>query len=115
MGDANRCTECGLCRTVCPVFLILKNETLSPRGKVKIIKNDILDEIFFACTLCKNCAIACPLNLKLGPDFLKHRAKLERNNKTTKANKQMIENVRKYGNPFGKIEKGKSPTKLFCC
>lgn len=115
MVEVNKCTECGLCRNACPVFIILKSETLSPRGKVMLLKEDVMDEIFFACTLCKNCAVACPLGLKLGDDFIKQRAKLEKENKTTKANKLMIENIRKYGNPLGEIEEGKIPKDLFCC
>jgi hypothetical protein len=33
----------------------------------------------------------------------------------TESNKKMIENVRAYGNPFGKVEEGKIPEKLYCC
>ena len=101
MLESSKCTECGLCRSACPVFSILKRETLSPRGKVMLLKEDIKDEIFFACTLCKNCTVACPLGLDLTKDFLKHRAKLEKEHKTTKANRILIENIRKFGNPFG--------------
>ena len=115
MGDANKCTECGLCRTACPVFNVIKSETLSPRGKVMLLKEGVEHEIFFACSLCGSCAVACPLDLDFGKDFKKQRAKLEKENKTTKANRKLIENIRKYGNPFGKVEKGKIPKELFCC
>jgi hypothetical protein len=33
----------------------------------------------------------------------------------TEVNKEMIENIRNYGNPLGKIEEGKIPKKLYCC
>ena len=113
--ESKKCTECGLCRKACPIFLTLKKETVSPRGKVMLLKDDIKDEIFFACSLCKNCTVACPLDLPLDEDFIKHRAKLEKAERTTKANKLLIENVRKYGNPIGKVEEGKIPKELFCC
>lgn len=115
MAESDKCTECGLCRNACPVFSILKSETLSPRGKVMILKEEIKDEIFYACTLCKNCTTACPLKLDLDKDFRNHRAKLEQDKKTTKAYKLLIENVRKYGNPVGEVEEGKVPKELFCC
>lgn len=115
MAESTKCTECGLCRTACPVFDIMKVETLSPRGKVMLLKEDVKDEIFYACTLCKNCTVACPLKLELDKDFKNHRAKLEEDNKTTDSYKVMIDNVRKYGNPFGKVEEGKLPKELFCC
>jgi len=115
MDDSSRCTECGLCRQACPVFNILKSETVSPRGKVMLLKEEVKDEIFYACTLCKNCTTACPLKLELDKDFRKYRAKLEEAGKTTEANKILIDNVRKHGNPFGKVEEGKKPKELFCC
>lgn len=80
-----------------------------------LLKEDVKDEVFFACTLCKSCTTACPLGLELDKDFRKHRAKLEKVNKTTKPNRLLIDNVRKYGNPFGKVEEGKIPKRLFCC
>jgi len=115
LADYKKCTECGLCRNACPVFNVIKRETLSPRGKVLMLKDDIKDEIFWACSLCKNCVVACPLGLKLCPDFVKQRAKLEKEGKTTQSNRHLIENVRKYGNPIGKVEEGKIPKELFCC
>ena len=115
LAESKKCTECGLCRNVCPIFLVLKKETLSPRGKAKLLKEKINDKVFYACTLCKSCTVACPLDLALGPEFIQQRTKLEEKNITTKANKILIENVRKYGNPLGKIEEGKIPKELFCC
>lgn len=115
LAEKDKCTECGLCRSACPVFNILKSETLSPKGKVMLLKEDVKDEIFYACTLCKNCTVACPLGLEIVKDFRAHRVKLEEEKKTTKANMLLIENVRKYGNPFGEVEEGKVPKELFCC
>lgn len=108
MLESTKCTECGLCRSACPVFSVLKRETVSPRGKIMLLREDIKDEVFFACTLCKNCTVACPLGLDLTKDFVKHRSKLEKENKTTKANRLLVENIRKFGNPFGEDDKTSS-------
>lgn len=107
-----KCTACGMCKALCPVFSILKEETLSPRGKVLILKKDIYDKIIFDCSLCKACEVKCAQQLKLCEAFKKARLILAENNKATDANKEMIENIRKFGNPFGKqAEKGK----FYCC
>jgi hypothetical protein len=45
----------------------------------------------------------------------KLRSYLEKENLQTDTNKEMIENIRKFGNPFGKLEEGKIPKKLYCC
>jgi len=69
--------------------------------------------VFYLCTLCKACEKNCPLNLDLG--LKEYRAELVQNRVETEATKKMIENVRQYGNPFGKVEKGKVPKDLYCC
>jgi hypothetical protein len=33
----------------------------------------------------------------------------------TDANREMIANVRRYGNPFGPLRPGEIPKKLTCC
>ncbi len=111
--NAKQCTECGLCKNACPVYKALIKETVSPRGKALLIKEDVKNEIFYYCTLCKACEKACPLNLDLG--FKEYRKDLVKNGVEIESGKKMIENVRAYGNPFGKIEKGKIPKDLYCC
>jgi len=111
--SAKKCTECGLCKNSCPAYKALKRETISPRGKAMLIKEDVKDEVFYACTLCKACEANCPLNLDLG--LKEWRVELVKNGVETEAGKTMIENVRQHGNPFGKVEKGKVPKDLYCC
>lgn len=110
---AKKCTECGMCKTSCPAYKALQRETVSPRGKAMLIKEGIKNEVFYLCTLCKACEKNCPLNLDLG--LKEYRAELVQNRVETEATKKMIENVRQYGNPFGKVEKGKVPKDLYCC
>ncbi|MFH1210475.1 MAG: (Fe-S)-binding protein [archaeon] len=110
---AKKCTECGLCKNACPVYRAAKRESVSPRGKAMLIKQDVKHGVFYGCTLCKACEVACPLNLDLG--LKEWRVELVKSGIETEAGKKMIENVRQYGNPFGKVEKGKVPKDLYCC
>lgn len=108
-----KCIKCGMCKSLCPVFKVLKEEESSPRGHSIILTNKILQESLFKCNLCKACERKCPLNLKICDAILKARESLSLKNKNPKTNQEMIENVRKTGNPFG----GKKPSgdKLYCC
>ncbi len=40
-----KCTKCGLCKELCPVFKIIREEPYSPRGRVIILDNDVYDKI----------------------------------------------------------------------
>ena len=113
MADIEKCTLCGLCKANCPIYKVLLEEKYSPRGKAMLIKKEILSDIFYDCTLCGACEVECPVDIDI--DMRKIRNKLVEKGMETSVNKKMIENVRKYGNPFGKIEKGKIPKELYCC
>ena len=111
--DWAKCVKCGFCRSCCPVFSVLMSEVDSPRGKAILMQKDFLDELFYNCTLCKACKFTCPLSLDI--DVAEIRQKLVKNGITTEANEKMIKNIREFGNPFGKVEKGKKPKDLYCC
>jgi len=110
-----KCSLCGLCKAYCPVYNALLSETAGPRGKAILIKKEIPDKIFYNCSLCKSCDNECPAGIELTKEIREMRERLAAEGKETEANKAMIENVRKFGNPFGSIEKGKIPKKLYCC
>ena len=108
-----QCMKCGLCKSSCPVFKVLKEEYSSPRGFALIAKNKILDKIVFKCTLCKACEKNCPLDIKLVDGIMKIRQALAVKQQNTKVNKEMLNNIKKTGNPFGKNpDKNK---RLYCC
>jgi Fe-S oxidoreductase len=113
MSEIDKCTLCGLCRVKCPTFKALKTEGNSPRGKAVLIKKRVEDEIFYTCTLCGACKQACPTHVDLG--LKPHRKDLQEKGVQTKANKKMIENVRKHGNPFGDPDSEGDPDDLYCC
>ena len=108
-----KCIKCGMCKSLCPVFKVLKEETVSPRGHSILINDDVFEETLFNCTLCKACEQKCPLNLKICDAVRSGREALSLKNKNLQSNEEMIKNVRKTGNPFGSgpIEKDK----LYCC
>lgn len=108
-----KCIRCGMCKSICPVFKVLKEEAVSPRGHSILINENIFEETLFNCTLCKACEQKCPLNLKICDAVRKGREALTLKNKNLKSNEEMIKNIRKTGNPFGSgpIEKDK----LYCC
>ncbi len=108
-----KCIQCGMCKSLCPVFKVLKEETVSPRGHSILINEGLFEKTLFNCSLCKACEQKCPLNLKICDAIRKGREALALKNKNLKSNEEMIENVRKTGNPFGNgpIDKDK----LYCC
>lgn len=110
-----KCFHCGLCKANCPVYKVLLRETVSPRGKSILMQNEMLSDVFYLCTLCKACDQKCPADVEVSEEIRNSRKELVEKGIETKANKEMIENIRKYGNPFGKIEKGKIPDKMYCC
>lgn len=110
----DNCIKCGMCKSLCPVFKILREEKVSPRGQSILLQEKILDEIAFKCNLCRACEEKCPLNLKICDAILKAREALVLRDKGLESNKEMIKNIRESGNPFGKDAPDKNG-KLYCC
>ncbi len=107
------CIECGLCREVCPIFTILRQEHISPRGLAILAEQEIASVVFYQCTLCRACRVICPVGHD--PDGENVRARLVAQGVETEANRTMIANIRQYGNPFGPLEEGEIPKVLTCC
>ena len=114
MKTAKDCINCGMCRNSCGVFKILLDERNSPRGRAILMKKDMIDKAFYYCTLCGRCNLNCPLGIDLLSEFRNNREEVVKR-LTTKSNREMIENVRKFGNPIGEVEEGRIPKKLYCC
>ncbi len=101
------CIQCGMCKALCPVFKVLKEERVSARGKGILLSDKIMDKVIFECTLCKGCEQKCPLGVKVCDAVRKVREAMVLMGKGLKSNEKMIENIRKFGNPFGKGENNK--------
>ena len=95
-----KCSLCGKCKEVCPVYKATRKETVSPRGKAILIKKDILDKTFYICTLCGACKEICPNKVDLLSDIKKRRSLLVEKGIESKKNREMVENIKNKGHPF---------------
>ncbi|MDD3679518.1 MAG: LUD domain-containing protein [Candidatus Shapirobacteria bacterium] len=117
------CLNCGACLNFCPVYHQIGShyggKYLGSRGVVFAAFSQSLKKAklanCFACTLCSACLENCPAKIDLPELMRKLRTLLEKEGWQTKENEKMIANIRKFGNPFGKIEEGQIPKELYCC
>lgn len=74
-----RCSKCGFCQAVCPVFGLTLRPALNARGKMMVLKevmdgsielSDELIETLFQCTTCGNCTQNCPSGVSV-PEIIK--------------------------------------------
>jgi Fe-S oxidoreductase len=108
------CVECGMCKSRCGVFRALREEQYSPRGKSDFARGKIMDKILFECNMCQACEKSCPLNVKVCEAVMKGREAMVLMGKGLAGNEEMMKNVRRSGNPFGKMT-DEDKEKLYCC
>ncbi len=84
-GQADQCTRCGSCQTVCPVHAVTLTESTCPRGKVHLAReieanrltpSKELQEVVFTCLMCKTCLPSCPSGVPTDVLFLRLRRAL---------------------------------------
>ncbi|MBS3080753.1 4Fe-4S dicluster domain-containing protein [Candidatus Pacearchaeota archaeon] len=97
----SKCIKCGMCNNFCPVLRDIGKEQNSPRGMAIMLDQGYYEKIVYKCTLCKVCEDNCPVELKLCDAFQKARRLLVLQKKDPKENKEMINNLKNTGNPFG--------------
>jgi len=88
--NLQECIKCGNCKSLCPVFKILREEYYSPRGHTIMLSNKIVEKFVWECCLCKACEEKCPFNLKICESIRKAREILNLKNKELKQNKVCI-------------------------
>ena len=101
-----KCIKCGLCKQLCPVFKVMREEQYSPRGKAILFNKEIYTEVVYNDTLSGACEKICPLNIKMHEAIIKARKVLVESKKEISENKEMILNLEKTGNVFGIREAG---------
>jgi L-lactate utilization protein LutB len=123
LGEILYCINCGSCLYFCPVYRqVFDSYGLHYFGGIGVSKlaftNDLkeaFDRGLYYCTTCQACKVNCPVGIDVPEIMKKLREFAVKSRLETESNKKMIENVRAYGNPFGKVEEGKIPEKLYCC
>lgn len=99
--NAEKCDHCGLCKENCPVFEDVRKEIVSPRSQLQYAAGNMQTAIAMNCTFCHACVLSCPYEIDIPSEIRKLRERMVQNGMETKAGKAMIENIRKYGNPYG--------------
>ena len=118
------CTQCGYCRSVCPIFEDRGWESSVARGKVilaygmlkdRFDVDDSIVEALYQCSTCKDCERRCPSNVSI-VDIVEAARKELFDEHLMEKHKVMADRIKKYGNPYGETEKrgeifGKKPKK----
>ena len=82
IAELRQCAACGTCHSVCPVYNLTGDDTLSARGKIHILRalaGDELDPskigrgIFERCLLCYACQTACPSGVETSKIWIRAR------------------------------------------
>ena len=107
------CNLCGICLAKDSLYKITQRETVSALGKILLLKQGVMDKIFYADHLSGELKSICPNKIDLTEEIIKMREKLVENGIETAANKMMIENLQKFGNPFG--DPKQKPKEIFWC
>ena len=93
-----KCSLCGKCKAVCPVFNVTLKEIVGPRAKRLLKQKNIIDKMFYICTLCKACIRKCPLGVEI--DFIKIREEMVKYGIETKKNRELIDKLRREGRAY---------------
>jgi Fe-S oxidoreductase len=109
--SVENCNLCGICNLHCPIYAILKKESVGPRLKAFLAKKKDYKEVFFLCTECGACLQSCPAQIDL--ECLEIRKQIVEKGAEPPANKIMRENIQKFNNPFGEVKKGKKIARYY--
>ncbi len=86
-----KCVRCGKCRSACPVFAEVKNETVAPRGHVFMVQmlrdgvvepSKAVNERLTTCLLCEACNVVCPSGIDIHELNAAARSYIYENNPT---------------------------------
>lgn len=80
--ETYKCGKCGICLAVCPIYLEIRDETVSPRAKVQLMKHYAeknlfpsphLGSLFNRCLMCGSCTAGCPSGVRHNALFMQMR------------------------------------------
>ena len=82
IDEVKECSKCGICKAVCPAFLVANNEVMSPRGRISLVEamlegnlslSDRYVDTIRTCIKCTRCADVCPSGIR--PDKIVQSAR----------------------------------------
>jgi glycolate oxidase iron-sulfur subunit len=74
IDEVKECSKCGICRSVCPVFLEINDEVMSPRGRISLIEallegglshSERYVDTIRSCIRCTRCSSVCPSGISV--------------------------------------------------
>lgn len=74
IDEVKECSKCGVCRSVCPVFLELNDEVMSPRGRVSLVEALLEGDLSYSesyidtirsCIKCTRCFGVCASGIRV--------------------------------------------------
>lgn len=86
-SQMDRCSKCGNCQAVCPLYLETKREPLVARGKIYLLDalmegrldwSKRMEEVISLCLLCRTCEVNCPNGVQVSRLVLAAREELAR-------------------------------------
>lgn len=118
------CTQCGYCKSVCPIFEDLGWDSSAARGRVilaygmlkdRFDLDDSVVEVLYQCSTCGDCERRCPSNVDV-VDIIESARKELFTEHGLERHKKLADNIIKLGNPYGEEEArseqfGKTPKK----
>ncbi len=119
------CTQCGYCRSVCPIFDDLAWDSSVARGRVILaygmlkdrfdIDDSVVDTLY-QCSTCGDCERRCPSNVRIVDIIEKARKELVEEGHALERHRKLADNIEKYDNPYGETASraeqfGKTPKK----
>lgn len=96
----DKCNNCGICKSHCPIFKATGSEARSARGRALLARENFVEEAFYKCTLCGLCKVVCPLDCDLPAAIIKMRKHLALQGTIPFPVKKLIENIKKRDTPF---------------
>ena len=102
------CAQCNYCR-VCPTYSIEKWESVSPRGRLYLLKlalngsqiDSVMLKDFFKCTTCGLCENVCIVDIPLLNLWEEARNKLIKIKGPLPAHKKLADNIGIHTNIYG--------------